>query len=82
MMDAANESESWPKKLAHRELNMILRSAHTTTISGTHVMYDLCAMPSYFEPLKEELVQLLQECGWDQTVLIKMRKMDSFLKES
>jgi len=83
MMDGANESESKPDKLAHRQLLLTLASIHTTTMSVTHALYDLAAMPEYVQPLREEIEQILKEDGdWQKNGLTKMRKLDSFLKES
>lgn len=83
MMDAANENDGQPHKLAHRQLLLSLASIHTTTMSTAHALYDLCARPEYFEPLRDEVNQVLREDGgWGKTTLNKMRKLDSFLKES
>ncbi|KAI9926545.1 hypothetical protein ASPWEDRAFT_119143 [Aspergillus wentii DTO 134E9] len=83
MMDAANENDGQPDKLAHRQLLLSLASIHTTTMSAAHAMYDLCAHPEYFEPLRQEAYDVLREDGgWKKTTLNKMRKLDSFLKES
>jgi len=83
MMDAANANDGQPHKLAHRQLLLSLASIHTTTMSAAHALYDLCAHPQYFEPLREEARQVLAEDGgWQKTTLNKMRKLDSFLKES
>ncbi|KAI9880172.1 MAG: hypothetical protein M1830_004991 [Pleopsidium flavum] len=83
MMDGANESESKPDKLAHRQLLLTLASIHTTTMSVTHALYDLAAMPEYIQPLRAEIEQILKEDGdWQKNGLTKMRKLDSFLKES
>ncbi len=82
MMDAADSTEARPEKLAHRLLNMVLGSAHTTTMTGTHAMYDLCAMPEYIPALLDELTTLTSASGWDKTTPTRMWKMDSFLRES
>lgn len=83
MMDAANENDGQPDKLSHRQLLLSLASIHTTTMSAAHTMYDLCAHPEYFEPLRQEALEVLREDGgWKKTTLNKMRKLDSFLKES
>lgn len=83
MMDAANENDGQPDKLSHRQLLLSLASIHTTTMSAAHAMYDLCAHPEYFEPLRQEALEVLREDGgWKKTTLNKMRKLDSFLKES
>lgn len=83
MMDIANEHDGQPDKLARRALIMGLASIHLTTMAAAHVIYDLCAMPGYFEPLRAELVDALNEDGgWGKMTVNKLRKMDSFLRES
>lgn len=69
--------------LARRALIMGLASIHLTTMAAAHVIYDMCAMPEYFEPLRAELIDALTEHGgWGKMRVNKMRRMDSFLRES
>lgn len=83
MIEAADENDGHPDKLAHRQLLLSLASIHTTTMSAAHALYDMCARPEYFEPIREELLQVMQQDnGWQKTTISKLRKMDSFLKES
>lgn len=50
----------------------------------THAIFDLCAMPEYFEPLRSEAqTALAQDNGeWKFSTLKRLRRLDSFLKES
>ena len=83
MMDAANEAEGQPGKLAHRQLLLSLASIHTTTMQAAHALYDLCAHPEHFETLRQEIGAVMAEDGgFHKTTLNKLRKMDSLLKES
>ena len=83
MIDAANEDEGKPDKLAHRQLLLTLAAIHTSTMAATHVLFDLCERPEYIQPLREEVEQAINEDkGWQKTTLNKMQKLDSFLKES
>ena len=83
MIDAAVDEQARPDNLAHRLLLVFLGAAHTSTMAGARVCYDLCAMPKYIEPLRAEISELLKEDGgWGPTTPMKMRKMDSFLRES
>ena len=83
MMDAASDDERSPSKLAHRQLVLTLGAIHTTTMAATHAVFDLYANPEYITPLREEIESaLIEDGGWDKSVLVKLRKMDSFLKES
>ena len=83
MMDAAVGEEGEPSKLAHRQLLLTIASIHTTTMAATHTMYDLCANPDFFTPLREEIEQQLDRAGnFNLSALNDMRKLDSFMKES
>jgi len=48
----------------------------------THALYDLAAHPEYVIPLREEIEPLIESEGWKKSTIQKMRKLDSFLKES
>lgn len=83
MIDAANEVERQPGKLAQLELMTSLASVHTIAGAATHALYDLCPRPEYIAPLREEIKEALrEEGGWQKTALHKLPKLDSFLKES
>ncbi|RYP10388.1 hypothetical protein DL764_000722 [Monosporascus ibericus] len=82
MMDTAKPHEGHPDKLAHRQLLLTLASIHTTTMATAHAIYDLCAHPQYFEPLREEASDMVAQEGWVKPTLNKLRNLDSFIKES
>lgn len=83
MIDAANEDEGKPNKLAHRQLLLTLAAIHTSTMAATHVILDLYERREYLQPLREEIEQAVKEDeGWQKTTLNRMQKLDSFLKES
>ncbi|TGJ78997.1 hypothetical protein E0Z10_g9765 [Xylaria hypoxylon] len=82
MMEIAQPHEAHPDKLAHRQLLLSLASIHTTTIAIAHAIYDLCAYPQYFEPLRMEMAAILGEEDWQKVNINQMRNLDSFLKES
>ncbi|PWY93639.1 cytochrome P450 [Aspergillus sclerotioniger CBS 115572] len=83
MMDAADERDGRPDKLGHRLLFVSDASIMTTSLLITHCIYDLCAHPQYLVPLREEILAVLREGGdFQKTMLHKMRKLDSCLKES
>jgi cytochrome P450 len=48
----------------------------------TNVLFNLATHTSYVEPLREEISKIIQEEGWNKISLEKMRKLDSFIKES
>lgn len=48
----------------------------------THILYDLATYTSYIEPLREEISMIVEAEGWNKVSMEKMRKLDSFMKES
>ncbi|CAN8102035.1 unnamed protein product [Discula destructiva] len=58
---------------------------HTTTMTLTHVLYDLAAHPEYQTVLREEIERVSAEEPSGQLrkkTMPKLRKLDSFIKES
>ncbi|KAF4950618.1 hypothetical protein FSARC_13123, partial [Fusarium sarcochroum] len=83
MMDEGIGDEKKVENLSQRILILSLASIHTTALTMTQAMYDLCASPEYLEPIRDELSQvLLKHGGWQKTVLNYFLKLDSTLKES
>lgn len=50
--------------------------------SFTHALYHLAAQPQYIQPIREEVERIIAEEGWTKPSMTKMRKLDSFMKES
>jgi len=83
MMECAEGDEGEPAHLAHLEIVISLASIHTSQMNAVHVLYDLAAHPEYVEPLREEITAVAQEDGgWQKPSFSKLRKLDSFMKES
>ncbi|CAL1702454.1 unnamed protein product [Somion occarium] len=57
-------------------------SIHNTSNSFTHALYHLAAQPEFLVPLREELTSVISEEGLTKAAMSKMRKLDSFLRES
>lgn len=65
---------------------------HTSTMAITQAIYDLVSRREYIQPLRDEIQQVIDEDGEDtdsegyltlkKTSMPKLRKLDSFLKES
>ncbi|KAJ3543507.1 hypothetical protein NM688_g5847 [Phlebia brevispora] len=55
---------------------------HTSSNSFTHALYHLAANPEFIASLREEVEGILQEEGWTKAAMGKMRKLDSFMRES
>lgn len=83
LIDGARPDEGSTADLVHRQLLVSLGSIHTTSMMCSHFFFDLCAHPEYLEPLRQEMVEVLREDGgFKKTTLNKLRKLDSFLRES
>ena len=48
----------------------------------THALYFLAEYPEYTEPLREEIETIIEEEGWTKASMAKMRKLDSFFRET
>jgi ent-kaurene oxidase len=49
------------KTLSHINLYVVFAAIHTSAVAVTHIVYDLCAMPEYVEPLREKIKKALEE---------------------
>lgn len=61
--------------LIHSYLNLSYQSF-------THALFRLAANPEFIQPLRDEVSQVIKEEGWTRNALQRMRKVDSFLRES
>jgi cytochrome P450 len=83
MVDTAKGNDKDPKEIVHKILFLCLASMSSSTMGITHAIFDLCAMPQYLAPLREEIqTTVAEEGGWTLAAVQKMKKLDSFLKES
>ncbi len=83
MIECAEGSETDPNHLAHLEIVISLAAIHTSQMNAVHVLYDLAAHPEYIEEIREEIREVAREdSGWQKTSYAKLRKLDSFIKES
>lgn len=83
LIERAGGDDARPMCLAAMVLSLSLASNHTTAMALTEAIYDLCAHPEYQDELRQEVLDALDaDGGWKKTTLLKMRKLDSFLKES
>ncbi|KAI2786817.1 hypothetical protein POX_g09212 [Penicillium oxalicum] len=71
---------------ARNQLIIGMASTHTTSMTLTNALFDLAARPKYVEPLREEIFSVFGGDDITETLskkgLLKLRKLDSFLKES
>ncbi|KAF7182336.1 hypothetical protein CNMCM7691_001816 [Aspergillus felis] len=71
-------------RIADEQLFLTVASMHTTSSSLTSVLYDLLIRPEYCAEITQEVQDALAECGgnWTLQQVAKMKKLDSFMKES
>lgn len=93
-MDDSHGREAEPDRLAARMLFLNFVSLHTTTtvtsllyhstdlLNFVHAAYNLAAHPEYMEPLREDVQSAISEEGWTKKGVMRMRKLDSFIKET
>ncbi|KIJ13789.1 hypothetical protein PAXINDRAFT_80392 [Paxillus involutus ATCC 200175] len=82
LMDHPEASKSSIKDLTLRILAVNFAAIHVGVYSFTQALYHLAANPQYMQPLREEVESIVEKDGWSKGALAKMRKVDSFLKES
>ncbi|PUU81494.1 cytochrome P450 [Tuber borchii] len=70
--------------LSELQLLSGLASVHATSLSFTNALYDLAAHQECVQPIREEIEAVISENNGviDRAALRKMRKTDSFFKES
>ncbi|KAF9270845.1 cytochrome P450 [Marasmius fiardii PR-910] len=71
-----------PVNIVRRVLNANFAAVHTTSNAFSNALIHLAVYPEYIEPLRNEVNQIIQQDGWTKVAMGKMRKLDSFLKES
>ncbi|KAG8631970.1 hypothetical protein KVT40_001110 [Elsinoe batatas] len=83
MFQAAQGKEKDIEDIAQRTLLLSLSSIHTTALTMSQAIYDLCAYPQCLDPIKQEIAETLQSEGsWSKAMLDKLHTMDSLLRES
>ncbi|EED11992.1 cytochrome P450, putative [Talaromyces stipitatus ATCC 10500] len=83
LIEQATGRDAELMSLASMVLSLSLASNHTTAMALTEALYDLCTYPEYQTELREEVRSVIEaDGGWRKTSLVKMRKLDSFIKES
>ncbi|KAI0371432.1 cytochrome P450 [Pilatotrama ljubarskyi] len=82
LLDEGREKGTPFDHIVEKVLLVNFGAIHTSSGTFTHALYNLAAWPEYIQPLREEVESIVAEEGWTKTSLGKMRKVDSFLKES
>jgi cytochrome P450 len=83
MAEQAKGDEKDNKFLASILLKVSFAAIHTSAAAPSQLIYDLCAMPEYIKPLRDEISCVLEEDGLiGKKGFLHMPKMDSIMKES
>ncbi|KAI0080996.1 cytochrome P450 [Panus rudis PR-1116 ss-1] len=82
VIDLALEKGKSMETVAAMILSTNFAAIHTSSNSFTHAIYWLAACPEYMKPLREEVEAVVKEEGWTKAALQKMKKLDSFMRES
>ncbi|EMD42271.1 hypothetical protein CERSUDRAFT_110800 [Gelatoporia subvermispora B] len=82
LMDEAEGNDTRIRNLIKMLLGINFAAIHTSSNSVTHALFHLAAQPEYMQPLREEVETIIAKEGWTKAALMKMWKLDSFMKES
>lgn len=82
LLDIADGPQRTVRDLTIRVLALNFAAIHTTSMAFTQVLFDLAAYPYHVSALREEVEAVIKEEGLTKMSLHKMRKLDSFIKES
>lgn len=80
---------AWTQELANGEeidwaganLALTVAAIHTTGDLMIKIIYYLCAYPDLQRDIRNEILSIVQEDGWEKLSLYKMKLLDSFMNE-
>ncbi|ROW08498.1 hypothetical protein VMCG_03255 [Cytospora schulzeri] len=88
MIDHGTEKEKTIPEMAARQCVLTLASIHTTSMSVSNLLFDLCTHPEWFAVLREEIDEVVKTHGKigegplnHRQWLSKLEKMDSLIVE-
>ncbi|TFK73023.1 cytochrome P450 [Pluteus cervinus] len=82
LIDESPEHLRNVRDLSLRCLVVNFAAMHTTSMGWTHLLFNLAVYPEYIEALREEADTVIRAEGWSKAAMARLRKLDSFLKES
>ncbi|KAI0425479.1 cytochrome P450 [Xylaria sp. FL1042] len=82
MLEISHRQDRNPEILTKKIMFLTLAAIHTSTMSITHVLFDLCSMPHYIEDLRQEIIESTSAHGWTLSAMNELKLLDSFMKES
>lgn len=83
-MDIVRPEHRTAEALAEMQLNTMLVTIHSITLSLGSLLLELASHPEYIQPLREEIQAVIKEDGGvvQKSTLQNMRKLDSFMRET
>ncbi|KAF9871834.1 hypothetical protein CkaCkLH20_10768 [Colletotrichum karsti] len=92
MMKYLPEEQRTAENIGNGQMLLSFAAIHTTSSTTTFALLDLLSRPEYIQPLRDEIEQVIAEDGLQEDEeghrylskisLNKLRKLDSFIKES
>ncbi|KAF2478137.1 putative cytochrome P450 [Lindgomyces ingoldianus] len=83
MIENARGQEGNPETLSARLMILSMASIHSTSSAIAAAIFDLCTHPEYIGLLRKELLDVVGDSrGFSKQDLNRLRKLDSFLRES
>ena len=84
MLDQAEGPDAREDEIIKKFMVLTLAAVYTSGMTLTHLLYDICANPEWIETLRTDVTEALaaEDGEWNTKTLLRMRKLDSFLKES
>jgi cytochrome P450 len=64
------------------QLFIAFAAVETTSTTLAYLILDLLDHPEAVEPLRKEIIEVLSESGWSKTSLMRLKLLDSAMKES
>jgi ent-kaurene oxidase len=84
MLDTAKGPDAQDDEIVKKFMVLTLAAVYTSGMTLVHLLYDMCSRPEWIPILRDDVqASLAAENGvWSTQTLLRMRKLDSFLKES
>ncbi|KAM6503707.1 Cytochrome P450 [Amanita muscaria] len=82
MLEVTKDRQRSVRDLVIAVLLTNFAAIHTSSMAFTYTMYELATRPEYVKPLRDEIEGVIKEEGWSKDSISKLRKVDSFIKES
>ncbi|KAK7443296.1 hypothetical protein CaCOL14_012230 [Colletotrichum acutatum] len=88
--ESRNDAIEWFDQMAkghsydvgRAQIALAMAAVHTTTDLLTQTLFDIMDHPQLIPVLREEIVTVINQDGWEKTALYKLKLMDSVVKES